>query len=428
MTPPGPPTDSAPRYCLFGAAGDTGNLGVSALGESTLQAIARREPEATTLVFDNGRGRRPGARGARTPHLRDGAWLSRRIHRSESLWTMEVSSRLGLPPNRNVEAIRRAHAVLDISGGDSFTDLYGRRRWQMVVLPKQMTLRIGTPLVLLPQTYGPFEDPARRRTAADLIAGASTAWTRDQRGIVALAELLGDRFDPDRHREGVDVAFALPATRPAALGPDETVPWLTEDGSVSMGLNVSGLIANEASTARAQFGLTLDYRRTVRELAQRLLDGSTDRLVLVPHVRGNGPESDDRACRALADDLGDPRRVSILPSGLNASETKWCISQLDWFCGTRMHATIAALSSGVPAAALAYSIKTKGVFDSCGMADSVVDAREVGSDDAVELLLSSAMRRDSTRDSLRVDVAPVVRRASRQFDEILGVVERRATS
>jgi polysaccharide pyruvyl transferase WcaK-like protein len=117
-----------------------------------------------------------------------------------------------------------------------------------------------------------------------------------------------------------------------------------------------------------------------------------------------------------------------LPSGLNASETKWCISQLDWFCGTRMHATIAALSSGVPAAALAYSIKTKGVFDSCGMADSVVDAREVGSDDAVELLLSSAMRRDSTRDSLRVDVAPVVRRASRQFDEILGVVERRATS
>ena len=39
-----------------------------------------------------------------------------------------------------------------------------------------------------------------------------------------------------------------------------------------------------------------------------------------------------------------------------------------------MHATIAALSSGVPCATVAYSLKARGVFASCGMAHAVADA------------------------------------------------------
>ena len=44
------------RICLFGAAGDTGNLGVSALMHSVLGGIARYTPEAEVTVFDNGWG------------------------------------------------------------------------------------------------------------------------------------------------------------------------------------------------------------------------------------------------------------------------------------------------------------------------------------------------------------------------------------
>ena len=95
-------------------------------------------------------------------------------------------------------------------------------------------------------------------------------------------------------------------------------------------------------------------------------------LVDVPdateHVRWDGIgglqaeiESDLRACRQLVDKLGQAAqgRVRILSGQYSEMEIKWVIAQLKWFCGTRMHSTIASLSSGVPSAAIAYRDKTR---------------------------------------------------------------------
>ena len=63
------------------------------------------------------------------------------------------------------------------------------------------------------------------------------------------------------------------------------------------------------------------------------------------------PESDLHASTTLLHAMPASlrERVAIAPRLPNVCETKWLISQLDWFCGTRMHTTIAALSSNVPA-------------------------------------------------------------------------------
>ncbi|MEM9514934.1 MAG: polysaccharide pyruvyl transferase family protein [Actinomycetota bacterium] len=390
---------------------------MNALSEAVLHSVAAHRPDARVLVFDNGRGRRSSPSQASVEHSRDGAWISRRLHRSESLWAMRVSSALRVLPNRNVSAMRRAAAILDISGGDSFTDLYGIPRWNLVVLPKQIALRLGRPLVLLPQTYGPFEHDSHRNTASAVIAGARSAWARDARSFAAMRAVLGDRFDPRRHREGVDVAFALPASTPSDCVRE--IASHQRAGEVVVGVNVSGLIANEQPAATAQFGLTVDYLALVHRVARQLLDGVADRLVLVPHVVGDGPESDVRACRRVAEALAEPDRVSILPPTLTASETKWCIAQFDWFCGTRMHSTVAALSSGVPAASIAYSLKTQGVFETCGMGHAVVDARSTSTDDAVDRLVELATRRLDERALLASRYRGVVDRAQGQFAEIL---------
>ena len=51
---------------------------------------------------------------------------------------------------------------------------------------------------------------AIRRAAAEAahIRQAAMCWARDARSFETLKELLGDYFDPQRHRCGVDVAFA----------------------------------------------------------------------------------------------------------------------------------------------------------------------------------------------------------------------------
>jgi polysaccharide pyruvyl transferase WcaK-like protein len=130
--------------------------------------------------------------------------------------------------------------------------------------------------------------------------------------------------------------------------------------------------------------------------------------------------SDVEACRKLIEGLpsGLASRIRITPSSLDECEVKWLISSTDWFCGTRMHSTIAALSSSVPTAAVAYSDKTRGVFESCGVEDQVVDPRKLDTGAVVERLLESFHNRDKLSQTLSRTIPDVKSRAAAQFEVI----------
>ena len=143
---------------LAGAALDSGNLGVGALATSILEAVDAHGDGAHVVVFDNGIGRRKNVvvAGEKSVEYRAlGMRNSRRWHKPESLFQMRLAARTGLP-NPAVEAMKTAAACLDISGGDSFTDMYGPERFQLITQPKELVLNLGLPLVLMPQTYGPY--------------------------------------------------------------------------------------------------------------------------------------------------------------------------------------------------------------------------------------------------------------------------------
>ena len=409
---------------LFGAALDTGNLGVSALGLATLAGISQRAPQTPLTLFDNGEGVRQRTidlGGRDVPVEFRGAWMSRRLHRPESLLAMNASSVLGPQLNPNIRAIDRSAAVLDITGGDSFCDLYGEKRFRMVALPKRIALRRSRPLILLPQTYGPFRRLSARTTARRIIVGATSAWARDEDSFESLKELLGRAFDPERHHLGVDVAFLLPSVEPAHdLG--IAAEWLAAADPPVVGVNVSGLLYNHPEEAGRRFGLETQYREATQRLVRELVDRHGQRVLLVPHVLGTSEESDTSACEHLASVLDRPESVAAIPGRLQASEAKWVISHLEWFTGARMHATIAALSSGTPVAGVAYSDKIRGVFGTCGVADEVVDARTESSHDLVERLLSSFERRGQTRQRLAAALPATIATASRQFDQILSAI------
>lgn len=411
--------------CLFGAGAAGLNLGVGALRDSLVAGVLRRRPDAELTVFDDGWGARSMAvdvdgtdRKVRLCGVRD----SRRFHRRESYTNIRVSAALHLPGNPALRAIDSADAILDVSGGDSFTDLYGPNRFRAVTLPKQLALSRRRPLILLPQTYGPFKDPAIRRTAVDVLRRTTMAWARDEDSYTALRELLGDDFDATRHRRGVDMAFGLQPRTPRQAETDDGLRALLDLQRPLLGFNVSGLLLNDPDAAQ-RYGLTLDYRDFVDRFVARVLTDSDAQIMLVPHVLGApaAVDADREVCVSLREALpaAQRERVSIVPDGLTPGETKWVISRMHWFCGTRMHATIAGLSSGVPTATVAYSLKTRGVFASCGQQDHVADARSVTTSDALEQMWWSWNARDETRPALTEQVAGTIEAAGRQMDVII---------
>lgn len=422
------------KLCLYGCAPDTGNLGVSALFLSMLSAISGRYPDADITVFDNGKGGgRPGSApvGGRTvTFTRCGANMSRRYHRSDNLMTMKVSAALGGLGNLPVRAIRNADAVLDISGGDSFTDLYGMKRFKSMTIAKQLAIALGTPLIFMPQTYGPFTTPNAGAVARRLVAASAMAWARDEPNHETLRTLLGTGYVPERHRRGVDIAFALPRERPHVMP-----SWLNDDFDRQnevpvVGFNVSGLIYNRGADGSRQFGFKADYQDLVHGALERLLSQSNAKILLIPHVleRPGSQEADTPACRKVAERLARSDRVRVLDEVYSATEMKWVIAQTRYFCGTRMHSTIAGLSSHVPTTAIAYSKKTQGVFESCGQGENVVDPRHQSTGDCIDAIWRGWQSREATAHALADAIPGIVSQAHRQNDEILDFIDDMAAA
>jgi polysaccharide pyruvyl transferase WcaK-like protein len=406
---------------LLNAAPDTGNQGVSALCHSAVAGLASRGA-GPVAVADHGRGKRRADWGHAVVEL-VGLTHHRRYWRGDSLRTAHALVRVGGGPSAAARAVLRSRAVLDVSGGDSFTDLYGERRFRAMVLTKRLALDAGVPLILLPQKLGPFRDPANRAEAVDILARAAAVWVRDAESLAFLETALGPRFDASRHRLGVDMAVALPARRPddlpagisALLAPSRTHPVA--------GLNVSGLLFNDAEKARASFGLTEAHPRQIEAAARALLDADPAlKLLLVPHVhRPQGdPESDLGAARALEARLGEglKDRVAVLGGTLDAMALKWVMGQLDWFAGARMHATIGAFSSGVPTLGLGYTDKARGVFAECGIGGEVADLRRLDARSLAARVIASYEARTWQRGLLASRVGTLRARAEREMDEI----------
>lgn len=405
------------RLVLAGAAIRNGNRGIEALAASVVAAVARDCSDNRLSLLDDGWGTRMDTSGPAGPVELVGVRLSRRWYRPESWAQVRVAQSLGAWANPVAHRYARADAVLDLSAGDSFTDLYGATRLRSVAAPKAAALRVGRPLVLLPQTYGPFATGPGRRLAERLVRSARLAYARDPHSFDRLLELAGPDADPARLREGVDVAFALEPRRP----PPEVVGLLDGLGAeVVAGVNVSGLLVGPAAARR--FGLAGDYVVTMTDLVRRLIAHGAY-VLLVPHVHlpGGAGESDLVAIDHVRSRLtaSERSRTAVLPPELGAAEAKWCLARLDWFVGSRMHATIGALSSGVPSYSYAYSDKSAGVFRSAGLGDRVGDARSLTRGEAVAEMIAAFEDRERAGRVLSGRISGVIARSRSQLQEIL---------
>ena len=395
------------KFVIWNALTDNPNLGCQALGLSLVAGIQREFPDAELWVSASTSTVR-----SRTFELEDGeslrfmefgASLSRNPFKPGNFGRDNLMLRLLGPfaNSRLIGLLRSSDLVIDVSGGDSFTTLYGTYRYEYNAIPKLMTLRLNRPLVLAPQTYGPFSD--RYQTdAGDIIRKARMAWGRDEEAADYLESVgVEPRWCPD-------VAFTLPAR------------GLTNSMSVDrpvIGCNVSGLIWSLDRTRLAEtFGIRLDYKALKETVVRELLDRFPGhRVMLIPHVQSEvtTKESDTFACESLCSRFeGD--RVFVADRFMDAMDAKSAISRCSLMLGTRMHACVAGLSSAVPTIGFAYSLKTQPVFKTVGMESFVVDLRAENEESAMGKFRGMLDEVDAIRTPLR-DACMRTRERSNEF-------------
>lgn len=153
---------------------------------------------------------------------------------------------------------------------------------------------------------------------------------------------------PERLIQACDPAFQLEimdVDLPVGFTPGNTV-----------GINISEMVlASQESSKDIVF-------QNVTQLIDFILYKTNMAVCLIPHVYSIHPASGDylQALRIKAL-YQDNDRVSLVNAELSCCELKYIISKCRFFIGARTHSMIAAYSTGVPAIALSYSIKSRGI-------------------------------------------------------------------
>lgn len=247
-----------------------------------------------------------------------------------------------------LKQIRQCDLLLDIGEGDSFTDIYGLERYFILAGTKYAAWLSGCPLVLSPQTIGPFQGALTRAGANFIMRRAKKVFARDHLSMEFLRANRIGNVD-----EVIDVAFALPYRQPTEGGGNK----------LRIGINVSGLLYNGGYTRDNQFGLSLDYAALTHCILEWFGAQEDCEIHLVSHVVPDSMEVENDHLVSLALKARYPN-LHVAEKFTSPTDAKSYIATMDFFIGARMHACIAAFSSGVPVVPLAYSRKFNGLFES----------------------------------------------------------------
>lgn len=246
-------------------------------------------------------------------------------------------------------ALKKCDLFIDLTQGDSFADIYGDDVFNKNANGKLLIeKRLKKPLVLGPQTYGPFQKEKNKEKAKEAIEKAVIVIARDE----ASAKYVRSFTDKEVYIT-TDLAFRLPY-KSGGLSCSNT----TEHSKITVGVNVSGLLSkNKLEATPMEFQLMTDYDAYIDALLSWLIDEDYE-VSLIPHVI-----ADYECCKLVADTFPQVKLVEMYQ---NPVDIKSKISEFDIFIGARMHATIGAFSSGVATIPTAYSRKFNGLYESVG--------------------------------------------------------------
>ncbi len=337
------------NVCLIMHSTRSFNLGVGALTVAEVDILreiaAELKRELTITILD--------WRDTRPPYLT-----------GDDIRVLPLDGRFLINPNGFYRAMRQADLVIDIGAGDSFADIYGGKRLAWIFAMKLLVWAARTPMVMAPQTVGPFVKPLSKWLARFVMNRTALLSTRD----TLSTECVRQMNVKTKIVEASDVALRLPYDSPVKA----------ENSRIKVGLNVSGLLMQGEYTGKNELGLKVDYVALVHDIIRFFLDHPDGCEVhLVSHVIGNQSlsathpeqiEDDYQAAKHL--EMEFPQ-VIVAPAFKTPSEAKTYIAGLDFFMGARMHACIAAFSTGVPTLPMAYSRKFEGLFGSIGYTRTV---------------------------------------------------------
>lgn len=293
-----------------------------------------------------------------------------------------------------------AALALDVSGF-AFGDKWGAAGCRAFLDRIELLGRLGVPLYLLPQSFGPFdfERPAEgvevRRRSAALLGSPRIIFSRERSGAGALLSLCPGasvRTSADMVLQSAGVTLGhiydvLP--NPTCHLPSASIPTV-------------GVVPNRQNYERGDVS-SLDevYRRVIALLLDRGFE-----VAVIRHA-----SEDLEYCARIKSLFADDRRVEVYGEDRPCHEYGELFSRLRFLIASRFHSIVHAFKVGVPCIALGWAEKYEDLLALVGYPELMYDVTNSALDlGAVERGVSYLIdHRDEVSRRIRKTVAEVQR-------------------
>ena len=269
---------------------------------------------------------------------------------------------------------------------------------------------------LLPQAWGPFENPSVRHEAVRACTHADVVYARDEISYEHLRQILGG--DIAKVERAPDIAFLF---QPAPNGRD-----LVAELGLDPDRPIAAIAPNMRVYERTQGeGVENTYVRILTRVGEGLR-GQGAQVLLLPHeIRPDRHvKRDDRfICGVLASHLG-AEGVAAVQEDRPAEDLKAMVAQCDVMLGSRFHALVASLSSGVPSVAIGWAHKYPELFREFDLERLVLDHDSLTEDALAETVQEVWEERGALREQIRAALPPIKARSASVFDRVASLLDQ----
>jgi len=395
------------------------NRGVEALVIPTIEQLKERQPNLAIDVltdspdYDETRLQVYGSKPIKDFLINANRT---RLHKLRNIYSNYYQP-LSKDYQSNVKSIGKASIVI-ASGGDVFSSDYGRLKNHL--LPLNIALDAGVPVVFLAQSIGPFKTQNEAEAWLAVARRSKLVTVREELSYKYVTKDLG--LDPSIVKHTADPAFLL---RPPS--PEIVAKMLT-----NYGIDLDRpKIAIAPSQAICRFAAQ-DYEKHLHvwcQVVKLMINELKAQVLIIPHVQEIYANNDDRIfATQLLKALEYNQDIRLAGADHTASDFKGLIGACDMIVAERMHPAIAGLSSGICTMPVGYSVKAEGImtdlFGSQAMHDGLMISIQefLNANIACEAIANCWNKRHDIANQLNQVLPTAKQAAATNFDMILEIL------
>jgi len=274
---------------------------------------------------------------------------------------------------RTAKTYYKCSAVIDV-GGYQFGDTWGEESaWRRVRTMKRWA-KFRNLIFYMPQAWGPFTSSGIHDAIRSIVNVATLCYVRDRTSMVEMEKLVGKQHP--KIRLAHDIAWSFQA---------EDLPigkQIIHDSGLPEKKNsiVICITPNLRVYERYEgIGLNNEYIIFLTDIIRHICSVHNARVILMGHAlrQDNSKISDDRTlCNYLMSSLDKSMPIAHVDKALPAAKVKSIIGNCDLLISSRYHALIAALSQGIPVAAIGWSHKYDELLAEVGLSSNIIHLSE----------------------------------------------------